>query len=291
MPDRKFSTKALPLVLVSASLSGCGLRTPVMELSNETYPTLRLVNNIVDHVKDELGCAIVGLIDDDRDRMKGGKPSAYPWLSKATGKVSLKLTVDEKSALGAGLTYSDFFTNAVSTIGKTVITTPRSFALGANISGSSEAQRVDNSDYTLNIEAVFVKDPKYQRGGDACTYLTHFDGVFTDSNLQIKDWLQSRLELYAIDPDVKSSSVPDTLTTEITFTVAYGGNATPSWHLVPTSYNTAANPFLGLSRSRINDIIITIAQTPELAAQAQNIQKLNSGYSNTVTAANAAQSN
>jgi hypothetical protein len=275
-------TNAAFVIAVSLSITGCGLKTPDMQLTGEPI-TSDLVNDILSHVEDELGCAINGLIEDDMLRVHSLHTSrAYAWLDKATAKISLKLTVDEKSTINAGLSYSDFYTNAISTIGKTIISTPRSFVLGASAGGSSDATRIDNSDYTLSVGNVFVRDSAYYPGGQVCKTL--HDGFGMDSDLHIKDWLRSRLEQYALHPEIKQNE-PDTLTTDITFIFAYNGNVTPTWHLVPTSYNTGGSSFFNAARTRTNDLIITIGATKDLAATAQNIQKQNSGTSTAITTA------
>jgi hypothetical protein len=225
-------------LLLCLPTAGCGLRTPDMVVLGDTHATSDLVLKIMNHVEDELGCAIVAMIKFDKNNAIDGR--AFPWLDRSVAKIALKLTVDEKSTLNAGLNYTDFFTNAVSTIGKTVITTQRSFMLGANIGGSSDATRIDNSDYSFSVADAFVKDKDYSETGEHCT--APHDGVLMDSDLHINDWLDSRLRQYILHPEAKRTA-PNTLTTEITFVVAYNGNVTPNWHLVPTSFNTGTSPF------------------------------------------------
>jgi hypothetical protein len=283
--EHKLVTASLAMALC-IPVAGCGLRTPDMVISADPNATLKLVNGIMSHVEDELGCAINQLILDDKKTAEyNHTPRTYTWLDTGVAKVSLKLTADEKSTLGAGLTYNDFFTNAVSAIGKTIITTPRSFVFGANIGGSSDATRIDNSDYTILVADAFVKDKDYTPGaGRACT--SNHEGLLTDSDLHIRDWLESRLAQYAVHPEVKQT-VPDTLTTEITFILAYNGNVTPTWHLVPTSYNTGSSPFFNVGRTQTDDVIITVGTNETLARTAQNIQKQSSGFKTALTPAGA----
>jgi hypothetical protein len=273
-------------VVLCVSTAGCGLRTPDMEISSDQNATLKVVNNIMSHVEDELGCAINQLIKEDKlDAESAHVPRAYPWLDKSTAQISLKLTVDEKSTLNAGLSYSDFFTNSISTIGKTIITTPRSFAFGANIGGSSDATRIDNSDYTFSVADAFVKDKDYEpTNGRACEASAKYDGVLFNSQLHIRDWLESRLAQFELHPEAKQA-VPDTLTTDITFVVMYSGNITPTWHLVPVSYNTGGSPFFNAARTRTDDVIISIGSNKDKVTTAQNIQKQNSGFSTAITTA------
>ena len=257
-----------------------------MEISGDPNATLKVVNEIMSHVEDELGCAINQLIEEDKlDAESAHVPRAYSWLDKSTAKISLKLTVDEKSTLNAGLSYSDPFTNALSTIGKTVISTPRSFVFGANIGGSSDATRIDNSDYTFSVADAFVKDKDYDpTNGRACKALAQYDGVLFKSDLHIRDWLESRLAQFELHPEAKQA-VPDTLTTDITFVVMYNANVTPTWHLVPVSYNTGGSAFFNAARTRTDDVIVTIGSTKDQVTTAQNIQKQNSGFSTAITTA------
>jgi hypothetical protein len=221
-----------------------------------------------------LGCAINQLIKEDKlDAESARVPRAYPWLDKSTAQISLKLTVDEKSTLNAGLNYSDFFTNSIYTIGKTIITTPRSFVFGANIGGSSDATRIDNSDYTFSVADAFVKDRDYDPvNGRACEALAKYGFVLFNSNLHIRDRLESRLAQFELHPEAKQV-VPDTLTTDITFVVVYSGNITPTWHLVTVSYNTGGSPLFNAARTRTDDVIISIGSNKDKVTTAQNIQK------------------
>ena len=273
------------LIVICAPLAGCGLKTPEMQLSGEPKASVDYVNEILNHIEDELGCTINQLIEDDRNAAaKNHEARAYPWLDTATTKIALKLTVDEKSSANGGLNYSDFLTSTMTTIGKTVITTPRSFVFGANAGGSSDATRIDNSDYTFSVAEAFVKgtsrfDPQ---NGAACKRLSQYDGIWMNSDLHIKDWLYSRLAQFELHPEANSRAVPDTLTTDITFIIAYNANAVPIWHLVPTSYNTGGSNLFSVARTRTDDVIITIGATKDLATTAQNIQKQNSGTSTAI---------
>jgi hypothetical protein len=259
---------------LSLVVSGCGITTPKMALSSDPQATSDIVLRVVNHVDSELGCAINDLIAFDRLNATSGR--AFPWLDDATVKVSLKLTADEKSSVNPSAVVTEPLNNAVATFGQTVVTNGQSFTLPINLGGSSEATRIDNSDYSFSVKDVFLANPLYEPKGVHCA--TPYDGLLVDSDLHIKDWLDSRLRIYVTQPDVKKAA-PDTLTTEITFIVAASGNATPTWRLIPVSYNAGSSPFFETGRTQTDDVIITISATKEKAEAAQNIAKTTSGFS------------
>jgi hypothetical protein len=268
--------------LIAAALSlggtGCGITTPEMVISSDPQASANLVLAIVGHVESELGCAIRDIIEFDRINATKPTDRAYAWLDSATAKMSLKLTADEKTSFNPGALVTEPFANAINTFpGKAAVTSPQSFTFAANAGISSEATRIDNSDYSFSVKDVFVKDPDFDpKNGIHCS--TPYTGLLTDSDLHIKDWLDSRMRAYVIHPEIKRRA-PQTLTTEITFIVAGSGNVTPTWKLIPTSFNTASATFFGLGRTQTDDIIITISATDALATTAQNIAKTTSGFS------------
>jgi hypothetical protein len=263
---------------LSLGTAGCGIMTPAMTISSDPQASANLVLAIVGHVESELGCAICDIIE--FDKLNAAKPSdrAYPWLDSAITKMSLKLTADEKTNLNPGTLVTQPFANAITTFtGKAAVSSAQSFTFAVNAGVSSEATRIDNSDYSFSVKDVFLNDHDYDpKKGIHCT--TPYVGILTDSDLHIKDWLDSRLRAYVIHPEIKRTA-PQTLTTEITFIVAGSGNITPTWKLIPTSFNTAGSSFFGLGRTQTDDIIITISVTDALATTAQNIAKTTSGFS------------
>ena len=67
-------------------------------------------------------------------------------------------------------------------------------------------------------------------------------------------------------------SPPQTLQTDITFTINATGNVSPAWRLYPVAYNPTGS-FFSMGRKNIDEIIITISPNAADAALAQNIAK------------------
>lgn len=269
------------LASASLCLAGCGANVPDMAApGGEPHATAFLVNKIVDHVKSELGCAVVKVIDYDKDNAASKTKRALAWLDSWSGKMSLKLIVDEKTTITPGVSLTHLYSNAVNIVGKSTITTPQSFVFGFGGQFSSDATRTDQSDYSFNIKKDFLDNPKYAKGSPTCSSYT---GFLTDGDLKLYDVLDSRTFPYEIPGNVDDTP-PSTLQTEISFIVAGSGNITPTWKFVAVSGNTA-NPLLNSGRISTDDILITFGPStpngkPSQALEtAHDIGKQTSGFS------------
>ena len=86
-----------------------------------------------------------------------------------------------------------------------------------------------------------------------------------DGDLKIKEFIMDKATIAALGNDTLFGNGPsaikrpvfNTLTAEITFVAAYGGSATPTWHLARFTANTASNLLIG-ERTNTNDLIITL---------------------------------
>lgn len=259
-------------------VGGCGLKTPEMvsPISGQGA-TLGLVSSIVGHFQAELGCAVIQVVKYARDSAKEHPYSRIPysWLESptATAKMSLILTADDASAISPNVSIGEPFAPAINVFpGKVMVSTPQSYAVGIGGNLGSEANRKETSDYSVSIKEAFLdKEIDYTPGDDHRNHCKNYDGLLTDSDLKLYDWLSSRLYPVIYNKDLKNSA-PQTLQTDITFTIMASGNVTPSWKLVPTSINTSG-VFFTASRKNIDEIIITISGTATEAATQQNIAK------------------
>jgi hypothetical protein len=245
-----------------------------MVISGTPDATMTLVNSIVGHVKAELGCAVIRVIKYANDDSKQNHTKrAYQWLDAATVKMSLILTADDSSSISPNAVITQPFANAVNTFpGKASVSTAQSFSFGFGGGLSADANRKDTSDYSISVKDTFVDNTiMYTPGEDHPNHCKDYNGYLTDSDLQLYDWLNSRLFPLINNADLKDTP-PQTLQTDITFTVTGSGNATPTWKLIPTSVNTTA-PFFTASRKDTDEIIITISATAAEAATQQNIAK------------------
>jgi hypothetical protein len=50
----------------------------------------------------------------------------------------------------------------------------------------------------------------------------------------------------------------DVISHEVTFVIVYGGNITPTWKLVRVSANAGSGSFFGATRTKTQDLIITM---------------------------------
>ena len=94
--------------------------------------TDQLVVNIVAHVKNELRCTAYALkVNDTGYMVKAKIIKNLQWLDSAVAKVTLNLTVDEKTVIAPGLSDTTIYHNNVTTFAHGGnVTTGRSFILG-----------------------------------------------------------------------------------------------------------------------------------------------------------------
>ncbi len=260
---------------LSLTTQACALKTPDIVISGDSYATGILVNKILAHVKDESGCAIIYAMDFDQKTTKKGQTPLLAWLDtpKATAKITLKLTVDETSSLSTSALVTQPFASAVNTFpGKPSVSNPQSFTLALGAGISSEATRIDQSDYSILVKETFIDNGHRNDYEENAIHCATRDGYLTDSDLHIKDWLFSRVFAESLETEVERTS-PTTLQTEITFIVTGSGNVNPTWKLIPTSVETGASPLFSVGRHNTDDIIVTLSATNAEAETQQNILK------------------
>lgn len=243
---------------LGVAVSGCGLFVPEMQPFFES-PTdeLKFENIIVNNVKCELRHAVI-----ETERRLATVHSQHPgndisWLEQQGATVTLKLAVDEKSALNPGVTYSD--------------TPPLPFSLGLGNNNSLDATRTETIAFTYSFY-----DLLHQRGIDLRAPCDHEDGVFIQSDLKIKDFILSKVFLAKVPGSVVITDVPGkratvvaspftTFSYQATFVIAHGVNGTPSWKFTRIAVNPSGT-FLSASQQRTQDLTITIGPTTRATA-------------------------
>jgi hypothetical protein len=252
---REFHCKAITALSLPFFVSACGVTTPFMEPgedSPQNHVTGALVNKIVDHVKCELGEAILYEIHYDKANTATG-PRNFPWLDTVVGTVTLTMTVDEKSALAPGATW----TTPLETIAKTA----QSFSLALGGSASADATRKQQVDFVFDAKKDFVDNAQFRQYHDWDTKVGtcgEAGEILIEGDLRIREWLDSALFPRNIPGNIDPApGPPDVLTDDITFVVTFSGSVTPSWKLVRWSVN-GATPFATAARARTNEALIAL---------------------------------
>jgi hypothetical protein len=272
-------------VASAGSISGCGTYTPDIVTSNEPHATAFLINKILNHAKCELRDAVITAHNKDLQNAERYDKRRLVWLDGTTAKISIKLIAEEKGTLNPGVSFKQLLPSAVTTFSnKTSVTTMQSSSVGLGGQLQADATRTENIDYTYIIKTDFLGD---QTKGPVVEGLVEPrpciepGGIFLEADLKIQDWLDGATLPFLISANVPSEvhdSAPDVLTHEVDFVAMANGNVTPSWTLVNVSANTA-NSLAAAGRTTTGDIIVSLGQKASQVQQAQNIAKLNSGFS------------
>ena len=211
------------------TLAGCGLQTPSMQSPLRPIDTDQLVVNIVAHVKNELRCTAYALkVNDTGYMVKAKIIKNLQWLDSAVAKVTLNLTVDEKTVIAPGLSDTTIYHNNVTTFAHGGnVTTGRSFILGLGGNFSAEANRKLSADYTFSVKDDLLQDEKAL--ADNCNAMTGARntpnaGLMIDGDLKLGEAFVALLTPNIINnPEkgefVNTGAAPDTLQTDVTFTL------------------------------------------------------------------------
>ena len=257
----------------SAVLGGCGFGLTVPEMQEPNEPKVaEPLDEIA--VAGEVQCEIHKGVQDALDKFPNAGRK-LDWIKTWVAKVTMKLTVDEKSSLNPNASFTQPLRNAVSyfkTGGN--VTTPQLFTAAVGLQASADATRVETIGYTLNFSDWFGPDVKHTRENPCQPQ----SSVLIESELKIDEFILNKviisqddgiLQGVRNDPvgskaakpkaDKKSSSPFTAFSDEITFVVVYGGSLTPTWKLVNVT-GIANSPFFNATRTRTNDI--TIAMGP-----------------------------
>jgi hypothetical protein len=231
-------------------LAGCGLYVPeVQELYEPRDQQMFTENDLINNIKCELHRGLdLALAKYHIPEGKG--IYAADWFRQWKATVNLKLTVEEKSSINPGLTWLKPLTGT------------NTFTLGAGLTGSSDASRIETIAFSYPLSALHAAGPINQPCEDPNIALVMGD-------LKIGQFIEKKVGL---------STIPGTIVGpysafnyEVSFVVVYSGSITPTWKLVDITA-LPNSPFLSSSRSRTNDITITFAP-PGAASEAAAIHQ------------------
>lgn len=257
MPTVRFAVRAL-LCGSIGGLNSCGLLTPSMQNFGGDQDHSEAVdeNLILNQIKCEIHQGVYDTLYD---------PNFYPstptngksveWLRDWGAKVTYIITVDEKSSFNPGVSYKNPF-RKMGTF----------FSLGGGLQISSEAQRRETGAVTYDFKDL-LKDPRPSN----CEVR---NGVLIHSNLKIADFISNKVfttrvpgtvptTLHVID--TSKPQVLNAFSDELTFTVIYGGSATPTWNFIRLSVDPVA-PLISAARSKIQYASITLGPVTENAS-------------------------
>jgi len=241
-------------VALLASLTGCGLYTPVKYItpddaeSGGSSPAGQYEAKIAAHVACEI-----------RNGLLQAKGQLH-WLEEAGTTVTQTINASDQSGIAPGITLISPFENAIFQFPKGGnVTAAQSFSFSLGVTASANATRAETIQYTfpnkqlINLPGAFCDQKP--------------TGVFVDGDLKIANFIHDKATISAeynkfareagIGGKAADDNIFNTITEEITFVAAYGGSATPTWKLARFSANTNSNLLVG-ERIITNDLIVTI---------------------------------
>jgi hypothetical protein len=242
---------------ISGAVAACGLYTPDKDPftsdapvgPGERYKVSRqgsYESGLVDHVT----CEISRGLDEAHHQWPKIPRLVDDWGTAVT----LSTTVEDQTGLSPGLTFMQPLRNVVfpfSTGGNVTAAQSISFSVGGT--ASVNALRTETIQYTFkNNDAIM-----YSKCGNTGS------GVLIDGDLKIKEFIFDKVQIAAAgnglwDVGSKTQTLPyNAWTEEITFVAAYGGAATPTWHLARVSANASSNLIVS-ERTNSNDLVITL---------------------------------
>ena len=241
---------AFLVLTITTSLGGCGLYTPVKDVTQDDKPIGSFTpggayeSGIVSHVTCEIK---QGLVD--------SKNLQLPWLHDWGTTVTQTITVEDQGGVAPGVTLVRPMQNAIfrfPTGGN--VTAAQSFTFGFGITASANALRTETIQYTFrNRDVLGLPEASCKKG---------YNGVLIDGDLRIREFIHDKATIAALRNTTlglggAGVTAFNTFTEEITFVAAYGGTATPTWKLARISANTSSNLLVG-QRTITNDLVITL---------------------------------
>jgi hypothetical protein len=259
----------------SGALGGCGLYVPAKSEVRSDEPIDRgpgktgysqqgdYEDKIVSHIVCELALGL----------NKAKHDFSLPWLDKWGTAVTITITAQDQSGISPGVSFIDPLHNVIQSFptGGNV-TLPQSTSVSLGATGAATASRTETIQYTyLNSDLLQFANYHPDCAADLIS------GAQVDGDLKIRQFLydkamiaqQGNASLY----DKRSMGfkankfkrpnrswewpVFNTITEEIMFIAAYGGNVTPTWKLATFTANTSGS-LLAAQRTYTNDLIFTL---------------------------------
>ena len=231
------------VTVLAACLEGCGTYAPSMELSGDPNATAFLVNRVVNTVKCELREAVLKSVKFDLDNaaQQPDHKLHLDWLSNWGADVTLTLIVGEKSNIAPSIQYTNPLTAATA------------FIASGGFNVDSEATLTKKINFFLSFKKFITE---FVKGSSHPLECAEPSGFQIEGDLKFEEMIRD-VTLPLFLPDNVDPRPPSTFSEEEQFIFAFGGNATPTWKLVNTQVNAGGN-FLTASRSRTNDVVVTL---------------------------------
>jgi hypothetical protein len=253
---------AIVLLILS---SGCGLQTPDLQSALTKPDDLHItIDHIVNEVKCELTHGVVRAIarDDELAQQNHTLPK-LAWLEDWSALATLTLTAEEISSFNPSISYTDLLPNSITKFSNGNITSARFFSLGAGASVSADGTRTGKVNFFFVFKDFLAKMPR-EEYTDLTIPCDHQSSILLESHLKLDDWIDQ-----ALMPAVTNANLTPTgynqptsvISHEVNFVIKLSGNITPSWKLVPVSFNTGSLPLFQANRNQTNDLLITLGKT------------------------------
>jgi hypothetical protein len=245
-------------------IGGCGLQTPDLQSPISKEADLHItMDHIINEVKCELTHGILRAIArDDLDSEHNKTPPTLGFIENWSALSTLTLTSEEMSSFNPSLSYTDILSNDIRKFPNGNVTTSRAFSLGAGVSVSADGTRTGKVNF-FYVFRDFLANPN-AAGIDLTKSCEHQSNYLLESHLKLDDWIEQAL----YPPITKANLTPtgynqptSLISHEVTFVIKASGSITPSWKLVPVSFNTGVLPFIQANRNQTNDLLITLGQT------------------------------
>jgi hypothetical protein len=263
------------------SLGGCGTYVPqiqeVWEGVSPDAPLLSAGGDLEYKIKEKIYCGI----------FEAARQNATLLPDDWAVQVTLDLQVDETSALNPGVALNRVLPNAITTFGKSQVTTPQSFNLGLGGTLSSQGTREDKFGNYWNLDKL-----KNYKGGTTCPETPkHGASLLLESELGISEWLHDHLIAERLLPssELSTKSDPtfkqDILSYHVKFIVISSGSVTPTWKLVRLTTGNGNLPLASINRTRTHDLLITFGPAfkpgaPNIALNSHAAQEIGIEVSN-----------
>ncbi len=246
--------KAGLLLVTSFLLGGCGLTIPAMEGFSQKTPEGLEENTIINQVKCELH---LGVQEALARQLKNG--NQLDWLRDKWGaKVTMNLTVDEKGTLAPGLSFTSPFEKVTQT-----------FTANLGATASAQATRKEAVTFSYGFKKLLAEPHIAQ----PCS---NEDGILIHSDLKIAEFVTNKALLAQIldttDANATGGYPFSSFSDDVTFVVAVGATATPTFKLVRFSANSSS-PLVSAARTKTQDILVTLSPLDD--PNKQNNPKLN----------------
>jgi hypothetical protein len=162
-----------------------------------------------------------------------------------------------------------------------MITSAQTFSFGIGGQFSSDATRTETVGYFVSLGAL-RKRVEAGKALDPPKPCHHGAGPNIEGDLKFREWLEATILPLETPGTLTSASLQsepatatlamggkealapppfDVISHQINFVIIAGGNITPTWTLVTFSANTGNNPLLGATRTRTNNVLVTMGPT------------------------------